>query len=300
MRSVIALIPVAAAMAGCSTLTPTDDPVYLRLTDLEARLMRIERVVNNESLIELANRVEQLQSETQALRGEVETLRFETEGSADRQRELYLDIDQRLQALESQGRGGAFGGAQGGGFGQQGGFGDAGQGGFAGANGGNAQGGFGAGGQGNAFPPVDFSSEQGEAVSAAQFQVSGSDQENYQAAFDLIQARRYEEAGTAFSNFLQAFADSPLADNAQYWLAETLYVRQQFAEALPEFQKVIDDYPRSAKIPDALLKVGYCNFELRQWDQARSALEQVAREYPDTTAARLAAQRLERIAQEVG
>ncbi|MBN1237785.1 MAG: tol-pal system protein YbgF [Gammaproteobacteria bacterium] len=292
MKSVIALIPIAAAVAGCSTLTPTDDPVYLRLTDLEARLMRIERVVNNESLIQLANRVEQLQAETQALRGEVETLRFETESSADRQRQLYLDIDQRLQALESQGRGGAPGGGFGGA--QQGGFGGPQQGGFDGAAAGPG------GDSGGGFPPVEFAGEESGDVSAAQFQVSGSDQENYQTAFDLIQARRYEDAGTAFSNFLQAFPDSPLADNAQYWLAETLYVRQQFSAALPEFQKVVDEYPQSAKIPDALLKVGYCNFELQQWDQARAALEQVAREYPDTTAARLAAQRLERIAQEAG
>jgi tol-pal system protein YbgF len=273
-------LSIGAALAGCSTLTPTEDPVYLRLTDLEARLMRIERVVNNESLIELASRIEQLQSETQMLRGEVETLRFETENSATRQRELYLDIDQRLQALEtSQTRGGFAapggnaGGAAGGGF-QGGGF-DSG----AGAAGGSAQ-------QGGAF--------------ATQPQVSGSDQDNYQAAFDLIQARRYQDAGAAFANFLAAFPSSPLADNAQYWLAETLYVQRQFREALPEFQKVIDQFPQSAKIPDALLKVGYCNFELQQWNQARAALEQLTRQYPDTTAARLAAQRLERIAQEGG
>jgi tol-pal system protein YbgF len=281
VRSVILSVSIGAALAGCSTLTPTDDPIYLRLTDLEARLMRIERVVNNESLIELAGRIEQLQTETQLLRGEVETLRFETENSANRQRELYLDIDQRLESLE---QGQARGGLQapdGGQFGAQaGGFGDA----------------------GGGFPSVGFETDEGGAGggSAAQFQVSGSDQDNYQAAFDLIQARRYQDAGAAFGNFLQAFPNSPLADNAQYWLAETYYVQRQFAEALPEFQKVVDQYPQSAKIPDALLKVGYCNFELRQWDRARTALEQVARQYPDTTAARLAAQRLERITQEAG
>jgi tol-pal system protein YbgF len=287
VRSVILCVSIGAALAGCSTLTPTDDPVYLRLTDLEARLMRIERVVNNESLIELAGRIEQLQTETQLLRGEVETLRFETENSANRQRELYLDIDQRLESLEQgQARGGfsAPGGGQLGG--QAGGFGDA-------APGGSPGGAF----------PTDFAGAAGASpgnAATAQVQLSGSDQDNYQAAFDLIQARRYQDAGAAFGNFLQAFPNSPLADNAQYWLAETYYVQRQFAEALPEFQKVVDQYPQSAKIPDALLKVGYCNFELRQWGQARTALERVTRQYPDTTAARLAAQRLERITQEAG
>src|SRR5690606_31734777 len=62
--------------------------------------MRIERVVNNESLIELAGQIEQLRADGSALRGEGETLRFETESAGERQRQLYLDIDQRLQALE--------------------------------------------------------------------------------------------------------------------------------------------------------------------------------------------------------
>jgi TolA-binding protein len=49
-----------------------------------------------------------------------------------------------------------------------------------------------------------------------------------------------------------------------------------------------------------LLTVGYCNYALKRFDAARNALQQVTRMYPDTTAARLATQRLERIGQETG
>jgi tol-pal system protein YbgF len=239
------------ALAGCSSLTPETDPVYLRLTDLEARVIRIERVVENESLIQLASQVSQLQAETQSLRGEIETLRYEAENSAAGQRDLYVDVDSRLQALEQTApAGGGFGTAVGAGVG-------------------------------------------GAAIGA-------NDQEAYDQAFDLIQDRRYPEAQSAFESFLVTHASSPLADNAQYWLAETRYVQRQFADALPEFQKVLDRYPQSAKTPDALLKVGYCNYELKNFTAAREALQQVVRMYPDTTAARLATQRLERIGQETG
>lgn len=305
MRSALLVLSLGAA-AGCTTLTPTEDPVYLRLQDLDARLGRIERVVNNESLVQLATQLDQLQAETQALRGEVETLRHDSEGAADRQRQLYLDVDRRLQSLEQgQGRVG-FSGSQGqGGFGADasaqgaGGFGSqgtsAGQASFGGgatataAGGAAGAGGFGAG--------AASSAGGGGGV---QSNAAGNDQDAYQAAFDLIQARRYAEAADAFDEFLAAFPQSPLADNAQYWLAETHYVQRDFTGALPEFQKVIDQYPQSAKIPDALLKVGYCNYELKQFDQARVALQQVTREYPDTTAARLASQRLDRIGQDAG
>ena len=260
MKRVMAAFSLTG-IAACTSLSPAEDPVFLRLTDLEARLIRIERVFENESLMQLASSLNQLESETQLLRGEIETLRFEAQSAADRQQALYVDLDGRLQSLEAnqtatleQARAAAQAAAS--------------------ANAGAA-----------AVPPP---------------RPVGSDQDNYNAAFDLIQGRRYAEAATAFSNFLQAFPESPLADNAQYWLAETYYVQRQFQDALPEFERVINMYPQSAKLPDALLKIGYCNFELQRWDAARAALEQVSRQFPGTTAARLAVQRLERLAQETG
>ncbi len=254
---------VASLLAtGCSTLSPAEDPLALRMTDIEARLIRIERVVENQSLVELSSEIERLRSETSALRGEIETLRFETENSDTRQRELYVDVDRRLQSLETAPRS------------------------FAPPP---TQPSFGAPAAGGAVPAP------GAAVGSsapAPARPTGSDQQNYQAAFDLISARRYEDAGAAFQTFLTQFPTSPLADNAQYWLAETYYVRGQFEEALPEFRKVLEQYPQSAKLPDALLKVGYCQIELGDRNAARTSLQEVMRQFPDTTAARLASQRL--------
>ena len=64
---------------------------------------------------------------------------------------------------------------------------------------------------------------------------------------------------------------------------------------MPQFQQVIGKYPRSRKVPDALLKIGYANYELERWDAARDALGKVQGEYPETTAARLAEQRIKRM-----
>ena len=70
---------------------------------------------------------------------------------------------------------------------------------------------------------------------------------------------------------------------------------QQFEKALSEFEVVIEKFSSSRKVPDALLKIGYCNYELERWDSAREALARVRDEYPDTTADRLAARRLQRM-----
>ena len=129
---------------------------------------------------------------------------------------------------------------------------------------------------------------------------NGSDRENYQAAFELLKEGRYDQSAKAFQQFLVTYPQSDLADNAQYWLAETFYVSQRFAEALPIFNAVISDFPDSRKVPDALLKVGYCNYELKRWDAAQTALAQVVADYPETTAAREASKRLKKISSERG
>jgi tol-pal system protein YbgF len=250
------LLAAIVLAVGCSTLTPSEDPVALRMTDIEARLIRVERVVENSSLAELVSEIERLRSESAALRGELETLRFETENSDSRQRELYVDLDRRINGLESAPR---------------------------------------------SFSPPAVGAPGGPAADPADVPAAvasrpaGSDQQNYEAALDLIESRRYDEANRAFTTFLASFPTSPLADNAQYWLAETHYVRNQYAEGLTQFRRLIESYPQSDKVPDALLKVGFCQAELGERAAARRSLQEVMRQFPGTTAARLASQRLDRL-----
>ena len=116
--------------------------------------------------------------------------------------------------------------------------------------------------------------------------------------FELLKEGRYEEAAAAFKQFMAVYPDSEWNGNAQYWLAETYYVTQDFVTALPAFKKVIADYPASRKVPDALLKIGFSNHALSNWADARKALTEVATRYPETTAARLARQRLDQMQSE--
>lgn len=237
-----------ALLAGC-TLTPAqEDPVLIKLQDLESRLSAIERVLANGSLVELTMQVDELQRDSAAIRGRTEALEHNAETTATRQRDLYVDLDDRLQTMER-----------------------------------NLQ-----------SRPANVL--EGGSLAPGQLPVpGGSDRDNYQAAFELLKEQRYEPAAMAFQQFMISFPESQLADNAQYWLAESYYVTDQFDDALRQFEVVINDFPRSRKVPDALLKIGYSNYELERWDAARTALARVQAEYPDTTAARLAEQRLKRM-----
>jgi tol-pal system protein YbgF len=248
----LALIAPLLLAAGCAVTPPAEDPVLLQLDELDRRLSAIERILANGSLIELTMQVDDLQRQNAVLQGRTETLEHGAESTASRQRDLYVDVDDRLQSLER-------------------------------------------GLQSSAAVNV----LDGGALLPGQLPVpGGSDRDNYQAAFELLKEQRYEPAALAFQQFLVSYPESQLADNAQYWLAESYYVTDQFENALKEFEVVISKHPRSRKVPDALLKIGYSNYELERWDAARSSLARVQSEYPDTTAARLAEQRLKRMDEE--
>ncbi|MFQ5983085.1 MAG: tol-pal system protein YbgF [Woeseiaceae bacterium] len=235
--------------AGCATTPQADDPVMVKLNELERRLGAIERILASGSLVELTVQADELQRRTGELQGQADTLAHDAAEAAERQRELYADLDMRIQALERVTRGSA---------------------------------------------PVSVL--DGGSLAPGQLPVpGGSDRDNYQAAFELLKEQRYEPAAMAFQQFLVSYPDSQLADNAQYWLAESYYVTQQYDVALGEFEKVINEYPTSRKVPDALLKVGYCNYELERWNESRRALVRVQGDYSGTTAARLAEQRLKRM-----
>jgi tol-pal system protein YbgF len=80
---------------------PADDPVLLRLDELDQRLQAIERVLENQSLVQLTQQVDTLERRTDELHGMTETLDHEATGTAERQRQLYADLDSRIQQLEA-------------------------------------------------------------------------------------------------------------------------------------------------------------------------------------------------------
>jgi tol-pal system protein YbgF len=95
------------AMAGCAGTPPEQDPVQIRLNDLDTRLARIERVVTNQSLLDLANQGDSMRNELRAMRNDVDLLSNSLEASRKQQRDLYADLDRRMKNLESRGGGGA-------------------------------------------------------------------------------------------------------------------------------------------------------------------------------------------------
>jgi len=151
------------------------------------------------------------------------------------------------------------------------------------------------GGQGASGNAPGGAGAAGSAAGPGAAAGSPVEQKVYSQAFDALKAGSYSVAITGFKDFLSSYPQSPLAENAQYWLGEAYYVTRDYGGANDAFHTVLQKWPESRKAPDALLKLGFTEFELKRYGDARKTLEQVTQKYPDSDAARLAADRLKRI-----
>ena len=138
--------------------------------------------------------------------------------------------------------------------------------------------------------------QPGAAGPASEEQIRAEDETAvYGDAFAALKAGRYEDAARGFQLYLAKYPDGPRADNATYWLGESLYVQKDYTAALRAFQDVLEKFPDSAKSADAMLKVGFSQYELKAFRNARATLEKVVAGYPGTDADRLARERLARM-----
>ena len=97
-RALILAAAGTAALGGCAT-TPEEDPVQTKLNALDTRVTRIERVVANQSLVDLAQHQEAQQAELRELRGQIDQLQHDNASLRKQQHDLYADLDQRVKAL---------------------------------------------------------------------------------------------------------------------------------------------------------------------------------------------------------
>jgi tol-pal system protein YbgF len=258
---------------------------------LNERIARLERIIKGQGLVSLLGRVDQLQNEVQRLNGDNETLRHQLNAMKRRQREMYIDLDGRMQAPAPSSTVGA------------------------GSNLSSAE-------QAQqtvitesidivqpevavvekSTPTKKLKVAKAKSKLAVELPASPVAIENgeaaYQSALQTLRGGQYEEAITALSAFPEQYPQSSYLPNAYYWQGEANYVLRNFDAAIKAFQTVIEQFPVSSKVADATLKQGFSQYELGNVDMAKANLAKVIEQYPSTSAARLAKVRLERIGKE--
>lgn len=238
-------------------------PVSILAEDYQStdqRLQRLERMVQGGGLSEILMQMQSLRSEVQQLRGQVEMQQHSIDNLTKRQREMYSDLDQRLAEKPSA-----------------------------------------------SVPDTSTASTPAESPAAnkaattapaAAAPAAAADPAKEKAAYDaalaLLKAQKYKESAAAFAQYVAQYPKGTYASNAQYWLAESYYVVKDYDRALKEFDRLQQQYPTSAKLPSGLLKKGYILLDRKQTTQGKELLQRLIKDYPGTTEARLAKERLDK------
>ena len=113
-------------------------------------------------------------------------------------------------------------------------------------------------------------------------------QSAYDKAYSIYQKKKYGSARKAFKAFLAKFPDDPLAGNAQFWIAESYFTQKEYDQAILAYEKVIKHYPRSIKVPNALLHQGISFLKTHDPKVAAALFRQVMEKYPKSHEAKTA------------
>ncbi len=125
-----------------------------------------------------------------------------------------------------------------------------------------------------AIPPPPASEAKPEAAPDGDATVA------YEQAQQQYKDKQYEDAATAFQQFLARYPDSPLAPNARFWLAECYYRTRTYERSIEEYEQVVKNYPKSEKAPRALYRKAMAFLELNEKDAARTTLRRLIADYP--------------------
>jgi tol-pal system protein YbgF len=124
------------------------------------------------------------------------------------------------------------------------------------------------------------------------FKVDADEKREFEEALAKLRATDFAGAVSGLSILLQRYPSTGYRESAQYWLGNAQYGQGDYKAAIDAFKQLVERSPDHVRAPEALLSVANCHGQLKDNDNARKALEQLVKQYPQTEAAQAARDRL--------
>lgn len=259
-------LPAALCAAGLLCALPAhaglfdDDIARKQIADLQKS--------TSQTLIEQNRLAEQMNREVAELRGQVEVLVNQINELDKRQKDFYMDLDNRLQAIEA-------------------------------AKGGKSV--------AKPVAPSAIESKPAEKADSKPDNKSDLKTESkpaaddpaaalkaYEAALGLFKAGKYKDAAAAFDKFGKTFPETEQAPAAQFWLGNSYYALGDCKLVISSQQKLLAKWPKNSRAPDAMANIANCQAELGQKADSQKTLKDLVARYPESKAAGAAKQQLKK------
>jgi tol-pal system protein YbgF len=114
----------------------------------------------------------------------------------------------------------------------------------------------------------------------------------YSNGYRDLQSGKYDLARSEFQDYLKYYGSTDLAANAQFYIAEVSYKQKNYQQAISEYDKVINNYPKSFKLASALLQRGRAFIDLGQKSSGIRDLREVVKRFPGSEEDRYARAKL--------
>jgi tol-pal system protein YbgF len=255
---------------------------------LDARIIKLDEALSSQPLLDLHNQIETLRLELNKLQGQIEVLSNASELTQKRQKDFYIDLDDRLRRLEQRGEPGASESAApaykekepepysttAGAVPEA----DAGVAATAPAA--------------TTVVPSSTPASNGPASNAGIASSDSAENQAYETAYNLFKAAKYKDAIAQFNKFIKTYPASNFAPSAHYWIGNSYYALRDFKNAIAAQEKLLSNYPDSAKAPDAMLNIASSHQETNKKTAAKKTLETLIARYAGSEAAEKAKRRL--------
>lgn len=237
---------------------PTRSSINHSVETVDQRVLRLEKQISNLTEMNYASKLEKLQQELQQLHGQIEVQTHDLTQLKEQVRNFYQDLDQRLSKEKSH------------------------------QNSTSTK---------NTLNSENTSSATDETLASTSEANKTKELQTYEAAFNLLNKKDYTKAISGFQSFVKDYPDSAYTVNAHYWLGEIFYLKGKPEQANKEFQIIITNYPDNPKVADAMLKIALIEMDAENYTKAKQHLLKVQKQFPGTTAAKIATLRLKEIKQ---
>lgn len=134
--------------------------------------------------------------------------------------------------------------------------------------------------------------DAGSKTGAPSLRAKSNDVILYDKAKKALDNNQLKTARELFTRLIVKFPTSDRVDNAQFWIGESYYKSKWYQKAILEYQKVIENFPKGNKAPEAYFKQGLAFAALGEVENSRIVLKDLIKKFPGSNAALKAKKKL--------